>query len=367
MLKTEKLIENIKLELGLPYIEVVCCQGYNTVFHCKLNDSIDNKKRLRMYSCSKVVTVVAALRLVEEGKLSLEDKVCTYLPEIKNAFVFNEKNEKITIGEKMTIYHLFTMTAGFTYDVTTQPILELIKSSEGKAELRDFIRKFIETPLAFEPGSRFQYSLCHDVLAAVIEVVTGKKFSQYVKQVIFDPLGMKNSSFDNTEKEIADLYMALNDGKVIRIENKNALLPTKMYESGGAGLISTVEDYTCFANALACKGVSKSGYRILKETTMDLLAKEQFKSISLNNGFTCIQGNEYGYGLGVRVRTIETEWGLDKGEFGWDGAAGTYIMIDPKQKISVVIGMHILNWPVVFLKKHLEIVKSIYEELFLGK
>jgi CubicO group peptidase (beta-lactamase class C family) len=318
-----------------------------------------------MYSCGKPITVVSALRLVEEGKLSLDDKVCAYLPEIQNAFILKENGKKEYVGDKMTVRHLFTMTAGFTYDVSTQPILQLAKESQGRANLRDFIAKFVETPLSFTPGERFQYSLCHDVLAAVVEVVTKKKFSDYVKEVIFAPLQMGQSHFDNSETNIPDIYMAYENGAVEKIEEGKILIPTPAYESGGAGLVSTVEDYIRFADALACGGVAANGYQVLKKDALQQLVFGHLKEISVDNGFTCVQGEDYGYGLGVRVRQKPTDWGLSEGEFGWDGAAGSYVMIDPDKKVSVFIGMHLRNWPAVFTGKHLEIVEKIYKAFCL--
>ena len=85
--------------------------------------------------------------------------------------------------------------------------------------------------------------------------------------------------------------------------------------------------------------------------------------ISISNNFACVQGGDYGYGLGVRIRQKPTEWGLNKGEFGWDGAAGSYVMMDPEKKVSIFIGLHLRNWPVVFKGKHLPIVEKIYKEL----
>lgn len=363
-MKVEQFIEELKVSTGIPYIDVACCKKQELVFRYFSGDKVEGKELLYMYSCGKVVTVVAALRLVEEGRLGLDDKVFVYLPEIKNAFILNEHNEKEYVGEQMTIRHLFTMTAGFTYNVETQPILQLVKESEGKATLRDFIAKFVETPLSFAPGTRFQYSLCHDVLAAVVEVVTHKKFSQYVKEVIFDPLGMKNSYFDNSEKQVADIYIAYENGSVENIHEGKILLPTKSYESGGAGLVSTVEDYLRFANALACKGKAKNGYQVIKEETLQLMASKQTSNLCVNNGFTCVQGEDYDYGLGVRVRNKPTEWGLEKGEYGWDGAAGSYVMIDPLSEVAIFIGMHIRNWPFIFTGKHLSIVEKIYREFF---
>ena len=190
-----------------------------------------------MHSCGKVVTVVAAMRLIERGLMNLDDLVYKYLPIIENAFIINANKEKQFVGKTMTIRHLFSMTAGFTYDMGTEPILRLAKESNGKATLIDFIQKFVETPLSFEPGSRFQYSLCHDMLAAVVEVVSGKKFSLYVKEEIFLPLGMLHSRFDNREQEVADVYMAFENGKVEKINEGKILLPTRCYESGGGGFV----------------------------------------------------------------------------------------------------------------------------------
>ena len=142
------------------------------------------------------------------------------------------------------------------------------------------------------------------------------------------------------------------------------MIPTPAYESGGAGLVSTVEDYIRFADALACGGVAANGYRVLRKETLAQLTSEQLKEISISNNFACVQGGDYGYGLGVRIRQKPTEWGLSKGEFGWDGAAGSYVMMDPEKKVSIFIGLHLRNWPVAFMGKHLQIVEKIYRELF---
>jgi CubicO group peptidase (beta-lactamase class C family) len=355
-------IENIRQKIGVPYLDVICYKEHKEVFRYFSGENTTGKEQLYMYSCGKPITVISALKLIELDKLSLDDKVCEYLPEIQKSFIINKNGNKEYVGDKMTIRHLFTMTAGFTYDITTTPILQLVKESRNKAVLRDFIAKFVETPLSFMPGERFQYSLCHDVLAAVIEVVAKKKFSEYVKEVIFEPLQMKDSRFDNGERDMPDMYMAYENGEVAKIDEGKILIPTLVYESGGAGLVSTVEDYIRFADALACGGISANGYQVVKEETLQKLVSKQFKTISVNNGFTCVQGEDYGYGLGVRVREKITEWGLNKGEFGWDGAAGSYVMVDPEKKVSVFIGMHLRNWPIVFTGKHLQIVEKIYKE-----
>ena len=366
-LNVEKHIEEIRKSTGVPYLDVVCYQSHKEVFRYVSGENATGKELLYMYSCGKPVTVVAAMRFVEEGKMSLDDPVCTYLPEIEKAFILDGQGNRVVVGHKMLIRHLFTMTAGFTYDLGTQPIRELIETSKGTAVLRDFIVKFVETPLSFEPGQQFQYSLCHDVLAAVVEVVSGEKFSQYVRKSIFEPLQMERSRFDNIETQVADVYFATEDQRVERIEEGKILLPTPRYESGGAGLVSTVEDYIRFADALACGGNAANGYQVLSGAGLQALATEQVKSVTVNNTFTCVQGEDYGYGLGVRVRQTPTAWGLPMGEFGWDGAAGSYVMIDPERESSVFMGMHVRNWPAVFNGKHLEIVEAIYKEFFTNE
>jgi CubicO group peptidase (beta-lactamase class C family) len=315
-----------------------------------------------MYSCSKPITAVCALRLVEKGLLSIDDKVYKYLPEVKEAFVLDENKNKKIVGESMTVRHLLTMTAGFDYNYFKKPIIDLIENN-GNAVLRDFIERFVASPLCVEPGKKFIYSICHDVLAGVIEVASGMKFSEFVRSEIFEPLGMNNSSFDNSVETTFPMYGANEDGTVHRQEKYLKLNPTPTYESGGAGLVSTVEDYILFASALANNGVGHNGYRVLTEDSLNKLNTPQVKSINYNSDFTCVQGEDYDYGLGVRVRNSDTDWGLKAGEYGWDGAAGSYVMIDPTNNISIFMGMHVMTWPNVFSGNHLDIVEQIYTKI----
>ena len=359
-------LSNLVNELKIPYLDVSCYRSHKQVCRFVLGDGADGNERLFAYSCSKVITAVTALKLIEDGKMGLDDRLCDYLPSVKNGFVLSDDGQKVFVGEKITLRHLFTMSAGLTYDLNSKPVLDLVKESGGLAKLQDFIPKFFETPLSFNPGERFQYSLCHDVLAGVIEVVSGKKFSEYVKEVVFNPLEMNNSFFDNSETGVADVYFASKNGGIEKAEKRKVLIPTSFYESGGAGLVTTVEDYIRFADALACGGIAYNDYRLLKPQTIKLLSTVQIQRADVKNGYTCVQGDDYGYGLGVRVRQKPTDWGLNCGEFGWDGAAGSYVLIDSERDVSVFIGMHIMNWPSVFNGKHLEIVKAIYDAYFIN-
>ena len=245
------------------------------------------------------------------------------------------------------IKHLFTMSAGFDYALKDSAILEAL--AQGKTSTRELVGAFANKRLCFEPGTRFNYSLCHDVLGALIEVWSGEKFGEYMKKNIFRPLGMDNTFFGAPKDEERLSKMA---ARYIYDENR---LPKRMsmecvyifsedYESGGAGLTSCPEDYAVFLDALACGGVSKDGKRILSPETVDLMRTNHMRGQQCEDFNSLKPG--YGYGLGVRVHTDPSVSGSPSplGEFGWDGAAGAFSLIDPEKKISLTYFQHIHNW-----------------------
>ncbi len=354
----KKYIEGIVKEKGIPFLDVVCHCEHEEVFRHTAG-SADGRELLYMFSCSKPITVTAVLMLYERGLLSLDDLVEKYLPAYKNITV-KENDVVIPCERKMTIRHLLTMTGGLDYNYFRGNVGEIIKNNPN-ADTEEIVNGFVEEPLLFEPGERFSYSLCHDVLAVIVEKVSGVKFSDFINENIFIPLGMNDSSFDNIPKRaVADSYKCTDEGIVA---SGGFVPPTPFYESGGSGLISSVNDYIKFADMLAMDGVSAEGVRILNAKTVALMRSEQIASVSVNNNFTCIQGSAYSYGLGVRTRKKETDWGLPREEFGWDGAAGSYLLIDPQKKLSIVMGMHVQVWPKCFMGEHLNIVKEIYKNL----
>ena len=309
------------------------------------------------------MTVVCAMRLIQEGKLDLDEPVSKYLPAYAHAYTHNEKGERVALKEPMRIWHLFTMTAGLTYNTQTPAIVALQKSNPFAGTV-EFVNTFVDEPLSFPSGERFQYSLCHDVLGAVIEVVSGKRFSEYMQETLFSPLGMVDTAFHlDKAREMIRQYIAYSDGSIAEMARENSLVLGANYDSGGAGVCGCVDDYILFADALACDGLAYNGHRILDKASLDMLTDTRVGGLSLENSYTCVQGDDYGYGLGVRVRKVDTDWGLKKGEFGWDGAAGTYLMVDREKQISVVIGMHVRAWPHIFTGEHLRIVEALYRAL----
>ena len=320
-----------------------------------------------MYSCTKVLTVSAAMRLWEEGKLDLDAPVSDYLPAF--ADVKQNIDGTLTAPEKtLLVRHLFTMSGGFDYGMRTEEVKSLIEKNPHAITL-EIVDQFAKKPLLFTPGSRFQYSICHDILAAVVEVASGMRFSEYLKAVIFDPIGMKDSTFDDSDDVIARLagqYASDRDGNVTRAGQGNTFRLTDNYESGGAGLICSAADYAMFADTMACGGTAANGYRFLKPETVRLLHTDQLPTYTMDGTFSCAAGPGYGYGLGVRTRLDQNEGQRSPiGEFGWDGAAGSYVMCDDTNHLSIFFAMHVLSWPSCIGSDHAVMRDMIYDILNL--
>ena len=368
-------IENVlRKEKGVPGCDVLICREHETLFRYMSgvsdyegNTPIRGDEVYYMYSCTKPITCAAAMQLVEQGRLQLDTPVYEYLPAYKNAFLMKD-GQKVPTEKPMTVRQLFTMSAGLSYDRSTAPLLALIEKNPRAGTVK-VVNAFIETPLQFEPGEQFLYSLCHDVLAAVVEVVSGMRFSVYLKKNIFEPLGMHRTGFCLPEEEkphLAAQYECYQPGKIRPYTTGTGFQLTENYESGGAGLYSCVEDYSRFADAMANGGIGATGAQILKADTIDLMRTEQLRSYTMNPKFGCAAGPGYGYGLGVRT-LIDKSGGQRSslGEFGWDGAAGSYVMIDPAEKLSIFFAMHVRGWPNLIGCGHAPLRDLTYEVLGL--
>lgn len=350
----------------VPYIDVCVMRDHEQIMRYGSGfEPVTGKEKVFLYSCTKPLTVTTAMRLIEDGKLGLDDPVMKYLPGAARAFVLDKDGNKTVCGDRMTVRQLFTMTAGFSYD--RGDLYARFKDTDaGTVEVIDAL---FDRALDFEPGYRFNYSLCHDVLAAVVEAASGMRFGEYMKKVLFDPLGMTHSTFDaSIWQETEPRYQYTPDGIPVKLGNSiHDFVLSRKYESGGAGLISTVDDYILFADTLACGGKTKDGYRLLKPESIDLLRTEQITTFAVDQAFSCAQGDDYGYALGMRTRMRPTAWGMGKGEFGWDGACGCYVMMDPERHISVYAGMNIGGWSTIIRGDHIELVHQIYRDMGLAE
>lgn len=356
---------------GLPACEVAIYQNHKELYRYSYGyNDLEKTEPLKpnslyfLYSATKPVTVTAAMRLIEEGKLSLDDEVAKYLPAYGKAFI-EQDGKRIPIKNKMLIRHLFTMTAGLDYFLNGEELQAVLKQYGEKTTTRQIVDTFPLRPLHFEPGTRFEYSLCHDVLAAVIEVVSGMSFGEYLSKTIFKPLAMTNSGLKNTpevREKMATLF-SRDTGELLVREKKNVFVKSEAYESGGAGLISCVEDYAKFADTLACGGTTADGYQLLKPETIDLIRSVQLPPEAVANAYCCAPGQGYGYGFGVRTRVTSEGGAGPMGEFGWDGAAGAYVLIDPENKLSIFFATQHLGWPGVLKHGHSELRNLVYEIL----
>lgn len=363
----------LRKEKGVPGCDLKIMRGHETLLRYSSGVSdyqgkkpVSSEDIYWLFSCTKPITCAAAMQLVERGIIHLDDPVSKYLPEFANAFLVKD-GKNVPCRNTMTVRHLFTMSAGFNYDRYTQPIRDVIGANPHAGTL-DIVNALVRSPLHFEPGEKFLYSMCHDALAAVVEVVSGVRFSQYLKENIWDPLGMKETGFYVTSEKLyrlAALYSCTEPGKYSPTSTINDFNLTAQYESGGAGLYSTVDDYSLFADAMACGGVGATGAQILKPETIDLMRTEQLSSFTMDPQFSCA-GPGYGYGLGVRTLIDRSEGQRSSiGEFGWDGAAGAYVMIDPKYDLSIFFAMHVRGWPQLIGRGHAPIRDLTYEALGL--
>lgn len=350
------------LDEGFPMYDCTIHVGYEEVYRrCGGFTDVASRRthepdtRYFLYSCSKPITTCAALTLLEKGKFRLHDPIDRYLPE----FAEMKVRERRPNGEeilrpaktKITVRDLFTMTAGFSYNVTCQTIKDAVAQTGGKAPTREIVRAFAKEPLFCDPGSYYRYSLCHDVLAALCEVVSGVRFADYVRETVFTPLGMKNSTFHLSPEEMKETmatqysYKAA-ERKSYAVPLSNYLILGDEYDSGGAGVISTTEDYILFAEAMANGGVGRNGARILAPTTIDLWrtpALTPQQKTTFDDDYFC----GYSYGLGVRTmenRGIGGSIGPN-GEFGWSGAAGSLVYISPETNVSIFCAQHMLQPP----------------------
>lgn len=319
-----------------------------------------------IYSCSKVLTVTAALQLYEKGIFLLDDPVYEYVPEFKDIKL---RGTDKTAETPITFRHLFTMTSGLTYDMNTKAFDTAREKTGGKMNTVDVIKELPSDGIIFEPGSRWNYSLSHDVLAGLTEVISGMKFRDYVKKNVLDPLGMENT-FYHPEKvmkipsgekgSLAKQYRLTYTSDRNEIE-KDDRIPVKCgylepagqnnsfifgeeYDSGGAGVITTAEDYAKFTAALAGKGKGVNGERILSEGTVRLMSENQLTEAQAKD-FSWAQLTGYGYGLGVRTLVDIAKSGTtgNAGEFGWGGAAGANVLVDTKENLSMFFVQHVLN------------------------
>ena len=363
----DQYLDSLNEEYDIPALDVMVTREHETIYRRMVGCSdAEGKKPVStqdfyfLYSCTKLVTMTAMMQLIEQGKVSLYDPVSRFLPEWEHMTVINAdwktKGPGFSPGlqeashyarNRVRIIDCMSMMAGLTYDIDSEAIRETL-SRNPQASTREIVAAIARMPLLYEPGTHYQYSLGHDVIAAVIEVISGERFSEYLQRHIFQPLGIIDLTCHPTEEQLnrmSALYEYQPSAREMKLikHPQNRYMMTPNYESGGAALAGTTESYAAVVEALANGGVGRTGNRILKEESVMMFTHSVTTGDALRE-FRVGRFLEYGYGLGVRVKTEEILGWSPVGEFGWDGAAGGYALVDPFNHIGIFYVEHVLNF-----------------------
>lgn len=303
----------------------------------------------RIYSMSKPITGVAMMILYEQGKFRLADPVEKYIPEFKNLQVAAgvDADGKI-ITEKanhpMTMRELMSHTGGLTYGLFSESAVDTVYNDvnmlDPNSSLDEMIGKLSKIPLRQQPGSLWHYSVSVDVQGYLVEKLSGQKFGDFLKQNIFEPLGMRDTDFyvpAEKADRLAQVYGYEADGSLIAQEgfaDANFLVNPKL-QSGGGGLVSTASDYLKFAQ-MVLNGGELNGVRILSPMTIELMHRNQMPA-DLPHNVLGARGTSFGLDFAIIEDPVEAE-SYSAGEFYWGGAAGTWFWIDPVEDV-VFVGM----------------------------
>jgi CubicO group peptidase (beta-lactamase class C family) len=307
----------------------------------------------RIYSMSKPITTVAVMMLYEQGKITLDEPIAKYIPAFKDMKVGVEskaedgkpKLELTDAKKPITIQDLLRHTSGITYgffgDLLVKKAYLDANVYEGDYDNAEFAERIAKLPLAFQPGTTWDYSNSTDILGRLVEVVSGKPLFQFEKENILDPLGMTDTSFYVADPakhaRIAEPFR--NDRTIGAGVEFNDPRLVRKWESGGGGMVSTVADYSRFLMMLR-NGGTLDGKRYLGPKTLAYMTSDHTAGVAVPGPYY-LPGPGYGFGLGFAVRK-EAGVALTSGSVGdynWGGAGGTYFWVDPKEDMFVVYAM----------------------------
>ena len=394
-------MKNLKLKFQ-QHIDNVLYQGIewkiihkDEVYHDKVGYSdLSSKHPLlsnslyRIWSMTKPIISVVILQLIQENKIKLDDPIKKYLPVFENLKVLKENSNSISdtqdIKNHPTIKDLLLHTAGFSYNFLNDPVGEEYHNvglfNSDHSTLEDEINLLATLPLLYEPNTRWLYSVSIDVLARIIEVVCNTNLQEELKQRIFDPLEMEDTSFavtkENELRLVTSYHYDAENKKLInpithprKISNYGYPINKSSFARGGIGLYSTANDYSKFAQMLLT-GKNKNQKIILSKDILKSATTNQISNAYLPyeiKSFDVEKLEEnvfepYGWGYGFRVM-MDTNKSNDYGsigEFGWAGAASTYFLVDPKNDLTAVLMTQVFEGDIILYK---EFFQSIYEKL----
>ncbi|MCD9031887.1 beta-lactamase family protein [Luteimonas sp. Y-2-2-4F] len=301
----------------------------------------------RLYSMTKPVVSVAALMLVEDGRLDLDAPAARWVPELGALRVLGADGRLRAPARPVTVRHLLTHTAGFA--VAEGPALRARERADphGAGDLAGYVHRLAQAPLAHDPGSVFEYDgAATETLSRVLEVAAGMPLAELLRTRVTGPLGMRDTGFSVPEAErgrVVDLTTLGDDGTLRLADGPRARepgAPLNRYDSGAGGLYGTADDYLRLCRMLLDGGVL-DGRRHLREDSVRAMLSDQLGGLARPH----TQFSEHeGFGLGVAVQRDPAARGRlgSPGQVGWSGAASTYFMIDPQRRlIAILLAQHL--------------------------
>lgn len=301
----------------------------------------------RMFSMTKPITSVAVLILYEEGRLQLDDPVSLYIPTFKNQVVTAD-DETVPAEREITIRDILTHTSG---TIGLGPGMTLIPDLNETSPISEIVDNIAKLPLSFQPGTSWEYGFGHEIAGVVVEVVSGKTLDEFFRERIFEPLGMKDSSFYLPEDKISRLipiYTRMKEGDAWKLQllgpaffSSDKVNGPKVQFGGGGwggGVLSTIQDYARFAQMLL-NGGELDGVRILGRKTVQLMSTIHSGDFPISYG----PGWGFGYGLGILedITGIPNVGSVER--FGWGGAASTYFFVDPEEDMIAILFTQVMG------------------------
>ena len=311
----------------------------------------------RIYSMTKPITSVAVMMLYEKGLFQLRDPVYKFIPAFKDQGVFRMGSYPNFLSDPpqrpMRIKDLLTHTSGLTYGFMHRTPVDAgyrragLEGARSSANLEETVQTIASLPLEFSPGERWNYSMATDVLGHLIQVVSGKPFDQFLREEIFEPLGMVDTGFyvpPEKQSRLPACYERRLDRKLVLQDDPatSPYLTPPEFLSGGGGLVSTGRDYLRFAEMLR-RGGERGGARILSRKTLELMTQNHLPgNVDLTQmaqgtfSETPYEGVRFGLGFSINLGPGRTGAAGSAGEFAWGGAASTAFWVDPAEDLCVV-------------------------------
>jgi CubicO group peptidase (beta-lactamase class C family) len=315
---------------------------------------ITDKTIFRLFSMTKAITAVVSMQLLEEGKFKLDDPVAKYIPSFANVKVGVEKKnedgsktlELVPPDRPMTVLDLMRHTSGITYGFYGDSLVRKAYASAnlyaGDFDLAEFAERLAKLPLHNQPGALWQYGHSTDVLARIMEIVSGKSLLAIEREKLLDPLGMNDTRFLVTDPEKQKLLaLPMPNDSNFRVGRENDPTVVKKMEFASGGMVSTMADFSRFAQMLL-NGGTFDGRTYLTPETFKLMTTDQVGPGSgVGRDYFYFPGDGFGFGLGLAVRTDPGNANPPPpgslGELKWDGASGCYFVIDRKQDMFFVL------------------------------